>query len=505
MPQRRILFFANAQLTAYRASGGMAVAEGHFGADPAGLEAFASYLAARRRTLFLLLADVAEEAYQTEDIPYCSGRDRRAIVTRKLAQHFYGTPYALAQSQGRLADGRRDERLLMMALTQPQHLAPWLQVLHERRCILAGLYALPQLLGALLPERAPAQLLLLTLTQAGLRQTFFAGGQMRFSRLTPLIEDSVPAIAAAAASEAAKMLQYLASQRLIERDAPLATLMLAGAQEAAAVLARCREVPGLHFGILDPAEVARRVGWRDTPLATHADALFCHLLARKPPDEQFAPPAELKAHRRWQVRFALQAGAALLFAASAVFAVHRGIDLLKLQDDIAAAEQQTLLNETRYAEKLKTLPQIPLGTEELRALVTRYDEVVLRAQGPTPLLVLLSRSLDAFPTIGLDRIEWSLLEQWPAGEMPPGAAALGPGPYAQVTIAARLPVDMVGNQRGQLALVADFAKHLGATPGSLATLLQPPVDTQSGKTLKSGDEHGNPEAPRFRLRLVRKL
>jgi predicted NBD/HSP70 family sugar kinase len=64
---------------------------------------------------------------------------------------------------------------------------------------------------------------------------------------------------------------------------------------------------------------------------------------------------------------------------------------------------------------------------------------------------------------------------------------------------------MVGDNRGQLSLVADFAKHLGAAPDTLVTVLQPPVDTQSGKTLKSGDENSMQEAPRFSFRLTRKL
>jgi hypothetical protein len=79
------------------------------------------------------------------------------------------------------------------------------------------------------------------------------------------------------------------------------------------------------------------------------------------------------------------------------------------------------------------------------------------------------------------------------------------GPYAQATVVARLPITMVGDNRGQLSLVADFAKHLGMAPDTFATILQPPVDTQSGKTLKSGDENSTPEAPKFIFRVTRKL
>ncbi len=79
------------------------------------------------------------------------------------------------------------------------------------------------------------------------------------------------------------------------------------------------------------------------------------------------------------------------------------------------------------------------------------------------------------------------------------------GPYAQALVAAQLPIGMAGNQRGQLDLVADFTRHLGSAPDTLVTILQQPVDTQSGKTLKSGDEKRTPEAPKFSFRLTRKL
>ncbi|MFN3717122.1 MAG: hypothetical protein ACK4R8_10410, partial [Thiobacillus sp.] len=79
------------------------------------------------------------------------------------------------------------------------------------------------------------------------------------------------------------------------------------------------------------------------------------------------------------------------------------------------------------------------------------------------------------------------------------------GPFAQAHIVARLPLGMVGDQRGQLALVSDFMRHLSSQPETMAILIQPPIDTQSGKTLKSGDEKGVPEAPRFVFRIIRHL
>ncbi|MCX8018123.1 MAG: hypothetical protein N2690_09535, partial [Rhodocyclaceae bacterium] len=372
MPQRRVLFLDAAGLTAYRVGGGRIEAEGRFPPDEAGLADFAAYLAHHAGSLFMMLADVAEEGFQLEDIPASSGKDRQAIIKRKLAQYFYGTPFAIAQSLGRLKTGRRDERVLLMALTRPPFFEPWLAQLRATRSILAGLWSLPQVVGQLLPAAAPAQSLLITQTGGALRQTFFLDGQLRFSRLTPLVSASADEAAIAALLEASKMHQYLASQRLIGRGKPLVTRVLVHPAQAAAMRARCRDNAELRFECADLLEEARRAGLH-TPLedARAAVALFCHLLARKPPAEQFAPPAERQYYRLWQTRYALKSASAVILASGLLIAGNLGMEIFQKQGEIERLRQEALLARQGYDAVMQALPKIPLTTDELRALVDR--------------------------------------------------------------------------------------------------------------------------------------
>lgn len=513
MTQRRVLFLDASHLSAFRVGGGSIVAEGDFTADATGFEAFAAYLMQQRHSLFMLLADVAEEGFQLEEVPYSSGKDRIAIIKRKLGQYFYGTPLSVARTLGRLKTGRRDVRLLLMALTQPQQFDPWLNILRDAQACLAGIYSVAQLVPALLPATAPAQLLVITQTRSGLRQTFFVDRQLRFSRLSPLATGAAQESAIAAAAEAAKMHQYLSSQRLIERGTPLTTLVLAHPAQLSALRERCRDSSILRFEFIDLPQEEKRAGLAATCADSRAEMLFCHLLARKTPPEQFARSVERRHYRLWQTRFALKGASAVVLASGLLFAAKLGMDIHEIRGGTEQIRQQTHLDQRHYDLTMQALPKIPLTTDNLRALVDRYDRVAQRAEGPAPLLAQLSRSLDAFPGIALEQVEWKIAEQIESGPLgsptatqqlsiPPNMAN---GPYAQATVAARLPIGMLGDQRGQLKLVADFTKHLGATPDTLAVILQPPIDTQSGKTLKSGDERGTPEAPRFSFRVIRKL
>lgn len=512
MPQRRVIFLDNSRLSVYRITRGAAQAEDSFALDPGGMEAFSAFLADKRRCLFMVLTDVAEEGFQLEDIPHSGGKDRTAIIKRKLAQYFYGTPFAIAQSQGRLKSGRRDERILMMALTRPQLLDPLLEVLRTHQAILVGIFSLPQVLHALLPkDSTPAQLLLITQTHGGLRQTFYADGQLRFSRLTALATGSPEESAIAAALEAGKMHQYLTSQRLIERNRPLTTQIIVHPAQAAAMRERCQETAQLHFVFADLLQEAKRTGLGSPIMDSHGELLFCHLLARKLPREQFAAPPERHHYRLWQTRAGLQGASAMILAGSILFAAQQGLESMQLRESTARIQQQVLIDQQSYDVALQALPKIPLSTDNLRALVDRYDQIAKRAQGPAPLLVQLSQSLDAFPSIAIEQLEWRVIESLaapkasasqPATPIPPGMAQ---GPYAEATVTAKLPLGMAGDRRGQLALVADFTLHIGSAPDTVVTILQPPVDTQSGKTLKSGDESGTPEAPRFVFRVTHKL
>lgn len=514
MPQRRILFIDNSRLAAYRIGGGGVQPESLFTLDTAGLEALADYIRHHRSSLFTLLADVAEEGFQLEDIPFSSGKDRAAIIKRKLGQYFYGTPFALAISQGRLKSGRRDERLLLMALTRPQHFEPLMACLRDSQTILAGIYSLPQVISPLLPKDAPQQLLLLTQTHGGLRQSFFVDRQLRFSRLTPLVTGSAEESAIATALEAGKMHQYLASQRLIERNRPLATRVIVHPVQVAAMRERCRDTAELRFEYVDLLQEAKRAGLNSAIPDSLADTLFCHLAAKQSPAEQFAPAEERQYYRLWQTRFALKGTSAVILTAGLLFAAKLGLDLLQTSDATEQIRQQTLLDQQRYDASMQALPKIPVSTADLRALVDRYDQVVKRAQGPAPLLIQLSQSLDAFPAIAVEKVDWKISEEFiPAGgsagsPIAPAIAApanMTGGPYAHAIVAASLPLGMVSNHRAQLELVAEFAKHLGSVPDTTVTIVQPPVDTQSGKTLRSSDEKNTLEAPRFVFRLTRKL
>jgi hypothetical protein len=511
MPKRCILLLDPAGLTLYQADGKSIQSGEHFPADEEGHERFGHFLSRHDKWLYVLLTDVAEEGFQLEDIPASSGKDRTAIIKRKLGQHFYGTSLSLAHSEGRLKTGRRDERLLLMALTQPQALEPWLQRLDAAKVALQGIYSLPQLADQLLPKDVGIQQLLIVPTPAGLRQIFFDHRQLRLSRQTPLATGSTQETALASTIEAGKMHQYLSGQRLVDRNKPLAVRVLAHSEQIGALRERCVDSATLHFEIADLQQESARLGLQKNAGGLHVNMLFCHLLAKKVPAEQFALPAQRRYFHLWQTRYALKFASVTVLVIGLLFAAKQFLDTLNIQAETQQIVQQTQLDQQRYDTTLQALPKIALSTDNLRALVTRFELENLRAQGPGPTLRQLSQSLDRFPDISLDKVEWLLLEKLEvatAGAPFPGnnsPATQGPGPFAQLSVDARLPVSMVSLQMAQIDRVNAFFKDMAQAPDTAIFIQQMPVDAQSTTTLKSDQERSTPEAPRFAFRLIRKL
>ena len=79
------------------------------------LELFHGYCQSRRSSLFAIVADLVEEDFQFETIPYVIGPTRSQLLTRKFEQLYRNMPYRACASIGRETGAagnarRRDEQ-----------------------------------------------------------------------------------------------------------------------------------------------------------------------------------------------------------------------------------------------------------------------------------------------------------------------------------------------------------------------------------------------------------
>jgi hypothetical protein len=510
MPARRLLLLDATRVTAYQWRMGRPHREAEFLPDESGLAAFGEYLKKRRSSLFYLVADVAEEGFQVEEVPYVHGRDRDSLIKRKLAQYYYGTPLSTAISLGRSTEGRRDERLLFSGLSGYAQFEPWLLAMRQAETQLAGVYAMPMILADAVTRQVgdTGQALVISITRAGLRQTFFDRGQLRFSRLTPISIGSIEETSTACATEADKIFQYLAGQRMIARDTPLQTLILAHPSEISAIGNRCRNTEKSNFQLLDLVALAQQHGLAKLPGDSNSEELFLHTLVRQTPRQQFAPPEDRHFYRIWQIRHSLRAFGLGVLALCLLVTIGKAFQLNALSEHQDELKAQIEISKRRYDDILQTLPKIPISTENLRALTDRSDLLARRSPGIEPALQHLSRALGQVPKVELTRLDWKIANRAEptAGTSPAqNDTAPGDGSYVLINVQAQLPLAMVSDHRAQIDTVNNLIESL-KTDGIDARVVSLPFETESGKLLKSGTETATQiEPPKFAFRMVQKL
>lgn len=380
----------------------------HFPADEAGLRGFSAWLEGHRDERFTLLADVVDEAFLLETIPQASHTDRRAMIARKLEQLTEGTPFCCAISLGREREGRRDERLLLAALTRPSLIKDWMQALSAAETCVVGLLTSALLAAALRPKvlRNEPRLLLVCLTPAGIRQTFFEAGRLRFSRLATLAdgEDWIPRLP----YEVRKTQQYLAVQHALTRREVLPVALLVARSDRQALNLVCADDETLHYVVADLAERFGAAGLPDAP-DSNALPLLLREAALSSHGPQFAPEADRAGFRGQQLRrAALVAGFAVLACGLALTAKTLN-DTRALEDAAAALRPGTKVLEQRLTGELASLSRHPFSPETLQAAIAKLDQSEARTRELAASLLRASHALDRHRDITLQKLSWTLL------------------------------------------------------------------------------------------------
>ncbi len=425
MLPKLLLYVTLDELRASRWQRGVLTPGPAFRLESSGLEAFGAWLAQHPGVPAYLIADLVEEEFQRQTLPHVGGRAGRHLVERRLAQQYRDTPFRHAGLQEREADGRRDDHALFSALSNPSQVQPWVSVIEQHQCPLAAVYSAAHIAALLVQRLAMVQdhLLLITEQAGALRQSYFEGPHLKFSRLTALTpgED----IVAATALETTRMHQFLTSTRQLERGGMLQVAVLAPAARLPALEAACEDNPELSYHFIDLDTAAARFKLADTPAST--EPLLLHLVGARAPASQYALASARRFYRIWQARMAINATAGVLALVGAVWLLANVWS--GLQADITSKRllADAAQDDARYRAASATFPPSAVPAADMKAAV--LTERLLSTQSPAPaeLIALVSRALDSAPAITLLELDWQAgkAEAVAAGAMPAGGMPAG--------------------------------------------------------------------------------
>lgn len=522
MPNRRLLYLTGRNLAAYRWKSGVLSADGIFDTDDDGVAGFTGYVANSPRSLYYLLADVVEEDFFQENIPYVRGRDRATLMARKLAQRYRDTTLAMALTLGFEVGARREERILYCSFTNTQQFQPWLAALKQHEARLVGVYSI-SLLAPQVGKRIGlglAPYVLVSLQGGGLRQTYVDGGNIRFSRLGRVDASDPRTAAAACAAESERIQQYLVNLRMLPREAPpLDVVVLAPAEQRQDFASACLDSVRLKFHIRDLEAACKTAGLKSAPAQMLAERLFLHVLAGTQPAQQFAADALRRIYFLWRARLAMITAGAAVCALCLLFSALKLADIYAVRQLVQTDRQEKMRATQEYDQLQARFPKTPLSRETLKASVEAFRAIEQQSAGPEGLLVEISHALSSMPQIEVERVAWDVSSTPrarsvrgaakaapPATSGAPGAKPEANRQFEVAEVSATIRAVNVSDYRAIDLAVGQFVEALRARPGIEVATTRMPFELSAERAL-SGDigTERQSEVPRFSVVVSRRL
>lgn len=535
---KHILYLTNDQLVALMIKGRAIIGRKTFTIAELSSDVFADFIVEHKKTPTHVVTDLIEEDFRLDTIPHLRGSDQEAVLARKLSQIYRASTFRHAIVQGRLEEGRRDDRVFYHAVTNPDSLKQVLTILDVNRVPVEGVHSSAVLSSRLLKELGiffPHTLLVTIVPDFGLRQTYFQNRQIRFSRLTPIIYDEKLTVGELIAAETSRTWQYLDSLRNFASGDSLEVCLLVHERDKVMLQDAIRTYPLLRYRFLDINDVARKLGVTPAPTSSHADEILSHLYSRSGIENHFADAVQTRFATFRHARRALTTMTIGVLAAGVIGAAFNLYQASHVSSVIDARSKTQRALQTEYQSIAAAIQQQKMTADAVRDSSVFYNAQIRPAPAaPGDMMRDVAAASAAFERVRILQLGWSV-EGDPnaapalqitgvgqAGDIAsvkpnvastqatPGSSAasqaeanppLASHKYQAMVLEAEI-APYEGDLRATIAEVERYVARLNAIPNTRATVLAMPVDTTPKAGLKVTDAASRDPA-NFIVKLVR--
>ncbi len=376
---------------------------------------FKNYLSNDLKTPIYWLVDTVKEEYQMTILPHVLGKDRNDLIRHKKKRLFQKTSYSYAVVQSREQHGRKDDNVLFTALSDPEFLQPWLNLILAYKVPIVGIYSVPLLSQQLfdqLPKTAYTLLItgnLPTYTRPGnIRQSFFRNQKLQFSRLIPLHAIVPEEYANYVLKQITTTQHFLENNRLLPENETLSIIILTTIDKCQACEIVNSNTVNLNVNLIDSTILANKfkLNNSDLSLQNFVVTIFERSWQVKNHYAKLADRIYL-IHRRSRI--------VMYFIATLILAGTIITSGLIVQDALKIKQKgQNFLTKTSNLQielqqlRFKELPNLPFKSE----LIVSIVDVGLRLQAkhisPKATWEKLSNVLNSHQRLILNRLEWEI-------------------------------------------------------------------------------------------------
>ena len=407
---RRVLYFTGYRIVAQEWSGRRLTSSVYFEPDEQGLDLFSSYLRSFRNEPVRLLVDLIEEEFRQIRVPLLRGSDRQAILKRNFTKYFRTSEYRFAISQSVEKKTRKEEKLLLIGLTNQYLLEPWLKIIDDTRTPLTGIISLPLLSEDYVKELRSEHRAIIVVSQqvpSNLRQSVFVDGKLVLSRLVPIASFYQGDYASDVLRDVESTQRYLISQRIVDRSEMVAVHIVTNKRHFEKLITRCENQSTVDFKIHEINDLLEREKIEMPDEQDFSSGLYCYMASKKLALNHYAQSNERRYFQHYRAGLALRTAAIALLSIGMGIAAASTVKGWLYQETIA----ETILIEQKYKAKFNQLSEDKVdsttSTASMQHIVQTVD--IIRNQylrDPEELMVLIGDDISIFPDIRVKRIDW---------------------------------------------------------------------------------------------------
>ncbi|MGV3590044.1 MAG: hypothetical protein ACO1PZ_00045 [Gammaproteobacteria bacterium] len=413
--QALVLLITDGGLQLFAWHGGVLAWKQAFRATPSELEGFDAALDRFLDWPVIVVTDLIEESFRHDTAVHVTGSDHSAVMKRKLDFVFRGTPYRLAKVIERETTGRRDDRILLSAITKPDLVEIWMRVLLERRMAIQSVTSVAHLLHdvAALGKLDQDEFLLIVNIEPGgnLRQTFLRRGVVMFSRLTPVQARETMLLGGDVLQETLQLRQYFERIQFVPYEATL-RIQVYSAFDDSYLQLETRSTAMNRFEVvhIDPllAALGADLGDQD---ASPVHYFIATVLAGRQPANVYAPASTTKYQDLRRFTRMLWYTTAAVVVLGVAIGVPPALSVLDQWEerDTFLAQARPLQDE--YRMLTERFPETPIPSREMQLVVETHDLIAGQVRSPVDALNMISRALDGSTGLQLTSISWELADR----------------------------------------------------------------------------------------------
>jgi hypothetical protein len=523
---KRVLYFTGYRMVAQEWSGAKLLSSVYFEPDEQGLDLFTAYLKSLKNEPIRLLIDLIEEEFRQVKIPFLRGPDRSQIINRNFTKFFRNSEYRLAKSQSVVKKGRKEERLLLMGLTNQYLLKPWLDIIDSTRTPLSGILSLPLISEDFIARFKGEHECIILVTQqvpSNLRQSVFINGKLILSRLVPIASFYQGDYASDVVRDVEGTQRYLFSQRIIDRTDVISVHILCNERHKDKLTIKCAEDEYFDYHIHNVNDVIDEEKIEINEEQDFSSILFCYHASKKTLANHYANAAEKKYFYHHLAAVTTKVISIILIATSTgLFAtsVVKGMLYSKTVNEMQLVEQKY---QSKFNQLSASRTDSSTSTTTMQAVVKTVEKIDKFYQArPEDLLVKISQHLSLFDLMRLKKLDWFISNSadaisisdvsWGGKNSGRGrnrsTAAVGKDLYEVAVISGEF-LDFDGNYRYALSAVDDLEDAMKVSNDfDSVTVLKRPLDIESNNRLSgdvSSDIKRSENKAEFSIRVVRKV